>query len=156
MKYCWRYAITGVIVFFLVMVALRLTEKGILSADQGSTIITFSYNYLSWLWSLALIGIFLRYFQTQNAIFKYLSDSSYWVYLVHIVGTMDFGLLLYDTTMSLSLKMFLNIVLTSAISLISYHFLVRNTWVGLLLNGRKHLRPKKDNFDDPASCGKSD
>lgn len=138
-QYCWHYAISGAIVFFMVLGEFGMIEQGIMDPEHARAIIAFTYNFVSWLWSLALIGIFLRYLPNQNAFLRYLSDSSYWVYLVHILGTTGFGILLYDTPLTLLPKMAANVLLTTLVCLISYHLFVRRTWIGKLLNGRKYF-----------------
>ncbi len=136
-KYCWGFLGSGVLVFFIALIEFGMVEQGKMGEVSDRAIIAFTYNFASWLWSLALIGIFLRYFQKPNTMLRYLSDSSYWVYLIHMLGTVGFGILLYDTSLSLVPKMIVNIALTSAACLISYHVLVRSTRIGLLLNGHK-------------------
>jgi glucans biosynthesis protein C len=83
------------------------------------------------------LGFFSRYLPRQNRVLKYLSDSSYWVYLVHLAGTIGFGILLYDAPFGVAGKMLLNISATTTVCLLSYHWLVRNSWIGVLLNGRR-------------------
>lgn len=96
------------------------------------------YNTASWLWSFALIGLFLRYVQGRHAWLAWLADSSYWVYLVHMPLTIGFGALLYGLPMPALAKMLVNITATTAVCLLSYQFLVRFTAVGALLNGHRH------------------
>ena len=86
------------------------------------------------------MGCFVRYLPTQNRVLRYLSDSSYWVFLVHMLGTIGFGALLYRLQVAAKVKMIINIVATTLACLLTYHLLVRNTWVGVLLNGRRHAQ----------------
>jgi len=37
------------------------------------------------------------------------------------------------------------------ILLVTYHYLVRFTWIGAMLNGRRQLRPEKSPPADPAA-----
>lgn len=99
--------------------------------------IALAYNTASWLWSFALIGVFLRYVQGRHAWLAWLADSSYWVYLVHLPLTIGFGALLYGLPLPALAKMLINIAATTAVCLASYHFLVRFTAIGALLNGRR-------------------
>lgn len=99
--------------------------------------IAFVYNATAWLWSLALIGSFVRYMPRQNAVLAYLSQSSYWVYLVHMLGTIGFGILLFNAPFGAVAKMGLNIAATSLVALASYQLLVRHTRLGSLLNGQR-------------------
>lgn len=100
-----------------------------------------AYNGASWLWSFALIGLFLRHVSQPRAWLSYLADSSYWVYLVHLPLTIGFGALLYGAPLPAIAKIFLNVAATTAVSLASYQFCVRFTAVGQLLDG--HRRPRQ-------------
>jgi fucose 4-O-acetylase-like acetyltransferase len=138
---CWRYAGAGVVSFVLVLGAL----KSFLANPHGlahiELVIAFLYNLTSWLWSLALIGLFLRYLPAQNRVLRYVSDSSYWVFLVHMLGTIGFGALLFNQPFGPVTKMAVNIVATTLACLISYQVLVRHTFIGVLLNGRRRPKP---------------
>jgi glucans biosynthesis protein C len=96
-----------------------------------------TYNAATWLWSFALIGLALRHLGRRSAALQYMSDSSYWVYLVHMLGTIGFGALLYGVPLPAELKMLLNIAATTVMGLATYRLFVRNTGVGQLLNGRR-------------------
>lgn len=135
---CKGYAVAGLA--FLVATVL------LLGASRGGSLhrvphpefwIAFAYNATAWLWSLALIGGFVRYLPRQNAVLAYLSQSSYWVYLVHMLGTVGFGILLFHAPLGAVAKMGLNIAATSLAALASYQLLVRRTPVGRLLNGQR-------------------
>jgi peptidoglycan/LPS O-acetylase OafA/YrhL len=97
------------------------------------------------LWSFGLIGAFLRHLPQRNAVLGYLSESSYWVYLVHMLGTIGFGALVLTWPLAAGWKMLANIALTTAFALASYQLLVRHTWVGRLLNG-----PRADTASRPS------
>ena len=91
---------------------------------------------------LALLSIGKKFFNRENNIFRYMSQSSYWVYLVHLPIVLFIQLLLADKDWNLWLKYCLTVVLTFMISLLSYQLLVRHTPIGWMLNGRKNK--KKD------------
>jgi glucan biosynthesis protein C len=42
------------------------------------------YALATWQWTFALIGIGLRYFSEPSQPLRYLADSSYWLYLIHL------------------------------------------------------------------------
>ena len=101
---------------------------------------SFAYNVCTWLWSFAVLGLGTRFLATRKPWLAYLADSSYWVYLVHMPLTVAFGALLYGLPLPALAKMGINIAATTAVCLASYHLLVRSTWVGVLLNGRRRAR----------------
>lgn len=94
------------------------------------------YNAATWLWSFALIGFALRYLDRPNTVLRYLADSAYWVYLVHMLGTIGFGVLLLKMPVSAEVKMLINVLVTTIFCLLTYHYLVRNQVIGRLLNGK--------------------
>ncbi len=96
------------------------------------------YNLCTWFWSIAMIGLFVRHVHRVNSWLRYLSQSSYWVYLIHLPLTIAFGALLYGTDLSIPGKIAINIVATSVLALLSYHLLVRSTALGALLTGKRH------------------
>lgn len=133
----WWYAAAGAIPY-LVCTALFVSfikQPGAIANIE--VMIAYSYGLSGWLWSIALLGLFTRYLHGQNKVLRYLSDSSYWVFMVHMLGTMGFGALLFNAPLAGEVKMLVNIAATTLACLVSYHLLVRNTWIGVLLNGRR-------------------
>lgn len=102
--------------------------------------IALAYNACAWLWSFALIGLFLERLQRPHRWLAYLADSSYWVYLVHMPLTIGFGALLFGAPLPALAKMLVNVLATTAICLASYHLCVRFTPISTLLNGKRHAR----------------
>ncbi len=137
-RYCWRYFSASLFLFVVALVPLTMSLQGKLAPGYDRIIPAFTYNILGWISSFALIGMFMRYSSRPNKVLSYLADSSYWVYLVHLFGTVGFGVLLYNAPLPLFAKILVNISLTSAVSLLSYHLFVRYTWIGKLLNGKRH------------------
>lgn len=129
----WPAHAAGGLVFFMATGALLET-----GAHPGW--IAFAYGCTSWLWSFALIGVALRGLALRRPALAYLADSAYWVYLVHMPLTIGFGALLFGAGVPAGVKMTVNIAATTLVCLASYQLFVRSTWVGLLLNGRRHPR----------------
>ncbi|MBU1358691.1 MAG: acyltransferase, partial [Gammaproteobacteria bacterium] len=108
---------------------------------QGPALLAaYLYLCLGWLWGFAVIGAALRFMPAPSAALGYVADSAYWVYLVHLPVTIFFGFILYGMPWSPKLKIVINIACTSLVCLGSYALLVRYTWIGLLLNGRRQVR----------------
>jgi len=141
-KKLWWYLLIGCIFFIGALVCFEMDKKQVLPKHQSQLLIAFVYNLATWLWSFFLIGLFLRFVNSHSKILRYLSDSSYWVYLVHMCGTIGFGVLLYDTELGAGAKILLNILLTSLACIISYHLLVRYSFISKFLNGYKHQRER--------------
>lgn len=96
----------------------------------------FAYSLTTWLLIFGCIGLFQTYCNHESKFWRYFSDSSYWMYLAHL--PIQFQILLWvgDKPWSGPVKFLVYVVGTAAILVPSYHFLVRPTWIGYLLNGR--------------------
>lgn len=133
---CWWYAASGLVAFVLAMVTIHAITAGHPPA-YATHRVAFLYGATSWFWSFALVGAFSKYLGRQRPWLSYLAESSYWVYMVHMLGTIGFGVLLYNTGFGAGARMLMNIAATTVLCLLSYHWLVRGTWVGVLLNGQR-------------------
>lgn len=139
-KKCWRNTVWGFVVFIVALGALKSFIETPGRIPHIETWIAFLYGLTSWLWSLALIGMFLRYLPHQNRVLRYVSESSYWVFLVHMLGTIGFGAVLYSQPFGAITKMGLNILMTTVACLATYQLFVRYTVIGVLLNGRRQKK----------------
>lgn len=72
----------------------------------------------------------------SNRMLRYLSDSSYWVYIIHLPILFVIQYRLMDMPWGWSAKFAVSVVATFGICLLSYHLLVRKTVVGRLLGAR--------------------
>lgn len=69
---------------------------------------------------------------------RYLADASYWMYLIHMPILLACEVLVAGSPLPIIVKLLFTLTVTFAILLVSYHFLVRSTWLGKWLNGRRH------------------
>jgi peptidoglycan/LPS O-acetylase OafA/YrhL len=88
-----------------------------------------------------LIGLFRRFFACENRRLRYLSDSSYWLYLAHLPLLVGLQIWVSDWNLPHSQKFLLVCALTFAILIVVYEHLVRYTIIGTVLNGKK-TRPE--------------
>lgn len=136
-RHYWRYLLAGCVSFGVALMLFDIFVAAPSSVSYLPAKIAFVFGLTSWLWSVGLLGLFLKHMGRQNAVLRYISDSSYWVFLVHMLGTIGFGVLLYTAPLGAGAKIGINIVATTALCLASYQLFVRNTWIGTLLNGRR-------------------
>jgi len=87
---------------------------------------------------LGVIGLFLKLFDRPSPAARYVSDASYWIYLVHYPLVVLLGGLLAPTSLPSAVKFLLVIGIATPLLLLSYHLGVRATVVGLFLNGRRY------------------
>lgn len=108
----------------------------------GRTKLWFAVAYAVglWSWAFALLGIGLRFLNSPSPRRRYLADASYWIYLAHLPVVLALQLLMRSWPVSWVIKFPLLLGLAMALLLASYHWLVRPTAIGALLNGRRHPR----------------
>jgi peptidoglycan/LPS O-acetylase OafA/YrhL len=88
--------------------------------------------------SAAMMGLFRRFVSQERPWIRYLSDASYWMYLAHLPLVIAAQLWVRDWPLAAAWKFLLVCGAVFALLLVSYEYLVRYTWIGALLNGRKH------------------
>lgn len=101
-----------------------------------------------WLFVLGFLGLFRRWLDAPSPGWRYLSDASYWMYLVHLPLTVALPPLLAGWHAPGLVKFALALSAAFGITFVTYHYGVRSTWVGKRLNGRRYPRT----FPRPASA----
>lgn len=130
--------------------SLSIGTTLILSAYQGDTghpnltlihtAFVFSYSVMMWSLVFLTIGLFKRFFDRPSKTVRYLADSSYWLYLIHLPIVIWLQIAFAELSLHWSLKLFGISVLTIIISLICYDCFVRSTFIGNVLNGQRKSR----------------
>lgn len=100
--------------------------------------------FCCWLLIFGVSGLFIRFGSHHSARMRYISDSSYWVYLLHLPLTIIIPALIADWDIAASLKFLFVTTTTSIICFATYHYFVRNTFIGEFLNGRRYSRKIRD------------
>jgi peptidoglycan/LPS O-acetylase OafA/YrhL len=96
----------------------------------------------AWGMSLGLIGLFHRYCGRPSERIRWLSDASYWMYLVHLPLVVVGQAVLRDLAWPVGFKFLVVLVAVVGLSLVTYRLFVRFTAIGWLLNGpRERVRP---------------
>lgn len=86
-----------------------------------------------------LLGLFhARFHQRPTRLGQYMSEASYWVFLIHFPVLIFVGGLLSVTALPAASKYVLSVVLVVPLVMASYHYGVRATPFGRLLKGRKN------------------
>jgi glucans biosynthesis protein C len=93
-----------------------------------------------WLLVFASIGLFLRFFSQPNPRIRYLSDASYWMYLIHHPIVIVLTGLLTGFALPATVKFSLVLSGTLLFCLLTYYLFVRSTLIGVLLNGKRYPR----------------
>jgi hypothetical protein len=89
------------------------------------------------LFSYAFLGLAEAKFGSYSARLKFISDGSYWMYIVHLPVVAFATFFMFDLNVFIEMKFLIAITVTSVICLITYKYLVRSTFIGLILNGKR-------------------
>ena len=82
----------------------------------------------------------MRFCSGASALRRYLSDASYFLYLAHLPIVFVLQVLLMNVPLHWSLKFPLIVAIALGVLLAAYHSLVRRTFIGELLNGRRYRK----------------
>ena len=134
------FGLAGAVLFALALYASHLEY----TAGPGGGVhlaAALANGLCTWALVYFFIGMALRWFDYDATWILYASQSSYWVFLVHmpLVGLAGWWLARYD--LPGVVKFSLVIAFVSAVCLLSYHYLVQRTWVSVFLNGRRFSLP---------------
>ena len=96
-----------------------------------------SFLQVAFAWSMCfgLMGLFKLVASAERPWVRYLSDASYWIYLWHLALIFPAQRIAADLDLNVHAEVLAIIVGVTGILLISYHFGVRHTWIGVMLNG---------------------
>lgn len=125
---------------FIGAAVLTITVAFLLSPSLSFEMKILLNSVSVWLFIFGITGLFLRYGSQHSHLMRYNSDSSYWIYLVHLTIMVLLPGIIKDWQVSVYLKALFVFLTTSFICLVTYHYLVRATFIGKFLNGRKYSR----------------
>lgn len=102
----------------------------------------FVFSYAIMMWSLMslTLGLFRHFFNRSNKTVRYIADASYWLYLIHLPIVIWLQIAFAELSLHWSIKLISISTLTIFISLILYDAVVRSTFVGAVLNGKRKPR----------------
>jgi hypothetical protein len=89
----------------------------------------------AWLMCFGFIGMFRRWFSAESRVMRYVSDSSYWLYLMHIPLVITLACLMQTWKLPIFLKLSMICAGATLILLVTYQLFVRYTWIGRMLHG---------------------
>ena len=92
--------------------------------------------------TFGFMGFFLSYFKTENRFWRYVSDASYWIYLLHLGIVISMQLILLNSPVPGILRFPLVFIVALLLTLITYHYCVRYTFIGAALHGVRKRKMK--------------
>lgn len=134
----WWFLLAGVAATVACLADAGVTPL-LAPAPFGADKLRFSALYAIglWGWTLGLIGAALRFLHAPSRARRYLADASYFIYIAHLPLVMALQLVIRDWTLPWLVKYVGLVAVTMSILLAAYHWLVRPTAIGALLNGRR-------------------
>ncbi len=84
------------------------------------------------------IAFFMTYFNTYSPRLGYIMEAAYWVYIIHLPIVAFMPGIISGFAIPVFLKFLISISVTTLICIVSYHYAVRNTFIGMFLNGKIH------------------
>ncbi len=94
----------------------------------------------AWLMCFGMMGLFRWIASRESFTMRYLSDATYWMYLVHVPLVILGQWLVVDWPVSHHLKFLLVCAGVTGLVLLSYQYAVRYTFIGRTLNGPRSPR----------------
>ena len=104
-------------------------------ASTNTMLCNFLQATFAWLMTFGSIGLARRLLSSENSAMRYISDSSYWLYLAHLPLVLLAQWLVKDAEFPAFLKFVGITITTTAFLMVTYEYGVRYTVIGRLLNG---------------------
>lgn len=127
----WLRLIVGLLVVFPLGLAFILENPG-----EGWTLpAVFLQALYPWIMAFGLMGFFSRFFSRENPTLRYISDSSYFLYLAHLPLIIAVQGIVQNRPWPAFVKFTLVCVVVTGLLLFVYDHYVRYRWLGQFLNG---------------------
>jgi len=139
------------LVLALVLILICFVLAGAMMSAPGAPQLPYSFATLRlvaavlyaatiWMSTFAATGLALRFMSGFSPIRRYLADASYWLYLIHMPIVMVLQVALSQLDWPALMKFAIILVIAIPSMLASYHLLVRFTFIGVVLNGRRAVK----------------
>ena len=139
-KYAWSFSFIALFLLTSQAIMTQLGNPELWMPNSNSLLAKVLSAIIVWLFTFGITGLFIKYRNNYSSKMRYISDASYWVYLIHLPLTALIPAFLVNWSVPALIKFVTVVVITSAICFISYHYLVRSTFIGRFLNGRTYPR----------------
>ncbi|MEQ1543357.1 MAG: acyltransferase family protein, partial [Novosphingobium sp.] len=134
----WPFHLVVAVITTVVCLLLSGYTPGFVALGGGSrTVVATAYALGAWSWAIGLTGLACRLFAGESPVTRYLADASYWIYLMHLPVVMALQAAVIPLPLPLPVKFAIVIGAALALLLLSYRLLVRRSWLGAWLNGRR-------------------
>ncbi len=137
----WTQCVVATALFVPNFLALRMVWGHSPHAGLARLVAVGTGALMMWLFIFGMTGLFLRYFKNHNPRIRYMVDASYWLYLLHLPLAIWLPGMLAQVNVHAMIKAGVVLAVMTPILLVSYHVLVRPTFIGKVLNGRRYPAP---------------
>jgi glucan biosynthesis protein C len=96
-----------------------------------------AYSLAIWTWTFAVIGLALRFLSGFSLVRRYIADSSYWLYLIHLPLILALQAAVSRLDWPWEAKIATILGVGFPLMFASYQLLVRHSFIGSILNGRR-------------------
>lgn len=120
----------------LFLVALLIIEEK--DHSWNYELISLCSAFFAWLMIFGLMGLFRKWFSKENSNIRFVSDSSYWLYIAHLPLIQIIQFWVADWSFPGLIKLIFVCMITTVLLLLSYKYFIRYTVIGTLLNGKRY------------------
>lgn len=113
------------------------------------------YNATAWAMSIAAISLAMKFLSNPSPARRYVADASYWVYIIHLPIILLLQVVWSQIDWAWWIKFPMIVGSGLVVMFASYHWLVRSTAIGVMLNGRKVPRKAPSVDNDAAMASKA-
>jgi glucan biosynthesis protein C len=123
------------IVLCIVLFAVSYYGKRYLIDTDNYSFIALTSSAVSWTLVFSFIILGIRLFTQDKPLLRYFSDTSYWLYLVHLIFVIPMQISFANIDLPWPLEFTIISLASLALCFVSYRYLVRYTLIGRYLHG---------------------
>ena len=153
MKYFSEPMVAAGLIIYVLLFVVILEQLQVMDNGPLFALVKFAGAIQVFFLVFGFIGLFLHKFKTESHLWKYISDASYWVYLVHLGIVTGLQLLFLDSPVPGILKFPLVLGVTLIITFVTYQYFVRYSFIGNTLHGQRK-RPQSAPADQSLAKSK--
>jgi glucans biosynthesis protein C len=142
----WRRQWPAILVLGVGFLAAVFAVSGLAPSLQPPStlaalaIAAIAYPLAAWSLTFAVIGLALRYLDGFSPARRYVADASYWLYIVHLPLIMALQVAVAPLEWPWPAKFAVILGVAFPLMFASYQLLVRHSFIGAILNGRRESR----------------
>jgi glucans biosynthesis protein C len=133
------------LVLAIALIAASLAFAGVPPRPIGDHVVRLAgsvcYALAVWTTTFAVIGLALRFLSGFSAERRYIADASYWIYLIHLPIVMALQVVVSPLDWPWPAKFATILLVALPLMFVSYQLLVRYSFIGAVLNGRRTRNP---------------